>query len=153
MLLATPLARARWAVLSGIGAFAAVGVVTVLAALGVAIGAASAGGDLATPILGTVALGLYALAVAGIGVAVGGVVRSSIAAEVAAMVVVATFLVDLLAPALNLPAWVRQLALTAHFGQPMIGRWDAAGVVISLVIAAVALALAGWGMTRRDIAR
>ncbi len=153
MLLATPLARARWAVLSGIGAFAAVGVVTVLAALGVAIGAASAGSDLATPILGTVALGLYALAVAGIGVAVGGIVRSSIAAEVAATVVVATFLVDLLAPALNLPAWVRQLALTAHFGQPMIGRWDAAGVVVSLVIAAVALALGGWGMTRRDIAR
>ncbi len=153
MLLATPLARARWAVLSGIGAFAAVGVVTLLAALGVAIGAASAGGDLATPVLGTAALGLYALAVAGIGVAVGGIVRSSIAAEVAAMVVVATFLVDLLAPALNLPAWVRQLALTAHFGQPMIGRWDAAGVVVSLVIPAVALALGGWGMTRRDIGR
>ena len=45
------------------------------------------------------------------------------------LVVVATYLIDLLAPPLHLPDWVHQLALTAHLGQPMIGEWDPVGVV------------------------
>ena len=67
--------------------------------------------------------------------------------------VIATFLIDLLAPALKLPDWVHQLALTAHLGQPMVGLWDAGGIVACLVIAVGGLLLGAWGVSRRDIGR
>ena len=68
-----------------------------------------------------------------------------------ATLVVATFLVDLIAPALKLPDWVHQLALTAHLGQPMLGVWDVGGIFGCLVLAIGGLALSGWGMARRDV--
>ena len=153
MLLATPLARRTWAVRSGLGVFLAIILMNIVIAIGVGIGALMAGSDALTPMLGSVNLGLYAAALVGIGIAVGGLVRTSIAAEIVALIVVATFLVDLLAPALKLPDWVHQLALTAHMGQPMVGAWDPAGIVACLVLAFGGLLLGGWGMTRRDIAR
>ena len=152
MLLSTPLARPRWAILSGLGVYVAIVVMTAIMAVCVGIGAAAAGSDALTPMAGTIALGLYAAALAGIGFAVGGW-RTSIAAEIVALVVVATYLIDLLAPARQLPDPVHQLALTSHLGQPMVGNWDAAGVVACLVIAVVGLSLGGWGMRRRDVAR
>jgi len=63
-----------------------------------------------------------------------------------------SILVDLLAPALQLPGWARQLALTAHLGQPMVGNWDWAGVAACVALAACGLALSAWGLRRRDIA-
>ena len=104
-----------------------------------------------TPMLGSAALGLYAVAIVGIGFAVGGLWRTSLAAEIAALVVVATYLIDLLAPALKLPDWVHQLALTAHLGQPMIGAWDPVGIGLCLVIAIGGILLGAWGMARRDL--
>ena len=47
---------------------------------------------------GTVALGLFAAALAGVGFAVAGLIRPSVAAGTVAVVVVATYLVDLLVP-------------------------------------------------------
>lgn len=152
LLLTAPLARARWAVLSGLGVFAAIGVMTALLALGVGLGAAIAGGDPTVPILGTVVLGLYSVALAGVGLGIGGLVRTSIAGETVAVVVVATFLVDLIAPALKLPGWVHQLALTDHMGLPTMGSWDWVGITACLVLALGGLALSGWGMGRRDVA-
>jgi ABC-2 type transport system permease protein len=152
MLLATPLARSRWAISSGLGVFAAIVVMTAIMAIAIGVGAQSAGSDALTPMAGTIALGLYAAALAGIGFAVGGF-RTSIAAESVALVVVATYLIDLLVPALKLPDSVHQLALTAHLGQPMVGVWDPAGIVACMVIAVGGLALGGWGMRRRDVAR
>ena len=103
--------------------------------------------------IGVASLGLYAAAIVGIGIAVGGLWRTSLAAEVAALVVVATFLLDLLAPPLNLPDWMHQLALTAHFGQPMIGKWDPVGIVLCVGIAVGGIALGAFGVRRRDIER
>jgi ABC-2 type transport system permease protein len=151
MLLATPLTRARWALAGGVGTFAAIAVMTVLVAAGIGIGAAIAGGDALAPMVGSASLGLYAAAIAGVGFAVGGLFRTSIAAEAAAGVVIATLLVDLVAPPLDLPDWVHQLALTSHFGQPMVGSWDPVGIVASLVIAVGGVAIAVWGMARRDV--
>ena len=153
MLLATPLARASWAVSGGLGVYLAIVLMTIVFAAGVGIGAVLAGSDAVTPMAGSVTLGLYAAAVAGVGIAIGGLFRTSIAAEMAAVAVTVTFLIDMIAPPLRLPDWVHQLALTAHFGQPMVGIWDASGVVACLVIAAGGLALGGWGMRRRDVAR
>jgi putative exporter of polyketide antibiotics len=151
--LTTPLARARWVVAGGAAALLAVVVTTVLFAVGVAIGSAIGGLSSGDALLGCASLGLYAGAIVGIGFAVGGLWRTSIAAEVAALVVVGTYLLDLVVPALKLPDWLHQLALTAHFGQPMMGEWDVVGVVACLVIAVGGIAIGAWGMTRRDVAR
>lgn len=151
MLLATPLARARWVVAGGVGAFGAVVVMTVLLAAGIGIGAASSGVEASGAMAGSAALGIYALAVVGVGVAVGGLWRTSLAAEIAAVFVTATFLVDLLAPPLKLPDWFHRLALTANLGQPMIGNWDVVGIVACLVLAFGGVALGAWGITRRDV--
>jgi polyether ionophore transport system permease protein len=152
VILASPLGRRSWAVRSGLGVYLAIAVMTAILALGIGIGAASAGSDALTPMAGTIVMGLYTAAMAGIGFAVGGLVRASLAGEVVALIVVATFLIDLLAPALRLPDWVHQLALTGHLGQPMIGTWDWPGMVACLVLALGGLALAGWGMRSRDVA-
>ena len=152
LLLATPLGRARWAISSGIGVFAAIGVMTAVAMAGVAVGVASAGTDVLTPVAGVLIIGIYAAGAAGIGFAIGGVFRNTIAGEVVAFYVIATFLIDFLAPALSLPDWIHQLALTSHFGQTMVGNWDPAGVVVCLSLAVGGLLLGAWGVTRRDVA-
>ncbi|MBI3967562.1 MAG: hypothetical protein HY329_18145, partial [Chloroflexi bacterium] len=102
--------------------------------------------------LGTVVLGLYTAALTGVGLAVGGLVRTSIAGPAVVAIVIVTFFVDLLAPALHLPRWVNQLALTAHLGQPMLGNWDWVGMAACLVLALAGLSLSAWGLSRRDVA-
>jgi polyether ionophore transport system permease protein len=151
MVLATPLARAAWAVRAGLGMFAGVALMTLLLAAGVAIGAAGSGSDVLTPFLGTLTLGLFALAATGVGLAIGGIFRTSVAAETVALLVVATYLLDVLGEALSWPDWTRQLTLTAHMGRPMIGEWDLVGVVACLVLALGGMALGAWGIARRDL--
>ena len=149
--LATPLTRARWAVSSGTAVWLAIALVTALLAVAISLGVASVGQDPLTPAMGTLVLALYGAALAGIGVAVAGVSRASFAMPVVLAVAIGTFLVDLLAPALRLPDWVAQLALTAHLGEPMVGAWDGAGIVACLALAIGGLAIGAWGMRRRDI--
>ncbi len=151
MLLTNPLGRARWAISGGVGVFGAIAVMTLLSMIGIAIGVASAGTDVVTPTAGALVIGLYAAAVAGIGFAVGGLFRNTFAGEAVAVVVIATFLVDFLAPALNLPDWIHQLALTSHLGQPMVGNWDPAGIAACLALAIGGLAIGAIGIRRRDI--
>jgi len=150
-LLATTLTRARWVIAGALAALGAVAVMTLVFALGIGLGAASGGVSAGDSMLGSVSLGLYAAALVGVGVAVAGLWRTSIAAEIVALIVVATYLIDLLALPLGLPDWVHQLALTAHFGQPMVGHWDLVGVAASLAIAAGGIAIGAWGMRRRDV--
>jgi len=152
MLLSTPLARARWAMLSGLGVYVTIAVMTAIMAVCVYLGAAAAGSDALTPMAGTIVLGVYAAALAGVGFAVGGW-RTSIAAEIVALIVVVTYLIDLLSPALSLPDWFHQVALTSHLGQPMVGQWDLVGIAVCLILAVGGLALAGLGMRSRDVAR
>jgi ABC-2 type transport system permease protein len=151
MVLAAPLTRARWTIAGGVGALLAVAVTTAVYALGIALGAAIAGSEIGTPTAGTIALGFYGAAMVGVGVAIGGLWRTSWAAEVVAAIVIATFLIGLLAPALKMPDWVQQLALTAHLGQPMIGTWDWAGMAACAVLAVGGILLGAWGMRRRDV--
>jgi len=151
LLLATPLARARWVIQGGVGVFAGIIVFTLLALVGITIGASITGGDITTPMVGTFALGLYALAVAGVGIAVAGIVGSSAAGPAVAVITILTWLIDILAPAFKLPDAVHQLALTAHFGLPMLGHWDVAGIGASLVLAVGGIAIGAWGFNRRDL--
>jgi len=151
LILATPLARRAWLIRSGAGVFAAIAVMTAILALGVGLGCLLAGSDAITPMVGTVVMGLYAAALAGIGFAIGGVFRASLAGEIVALVVVVTYVIDLLAPPLQLPDWFHQLALTAHLGQPMVGIWDWAGMAACVVLALGGLAIGAVGIARRDL--
>jgi ABC-2 type transport system permease protein len=151
LLLATPMSRKRWALAGGLGLYGAIAVFTAMLVIGIGVGSILTGGDVLTPVLGTLVVGLYALALAGIGIAFGGIVGTSFAAEVVAAVVIVTFLIDLLVPALQLPDWMHQLALTAHLGQPMVGVWDPVGMIACLVLAVGGVLLGAWGMARRDV--
>ena len=151
LLLSTPLTRDRWSIASGIGVWLAIATTVALLAVSIGIGVALANSDPWLPIAGTAALALYGAAMAGVGLAVGGLTRSSLAAPAVVVVGIGTFLVDFLAEALRLPDWVRQFALSAHMGEPMVGRWDGAGLLACLVLAVGGLALGAWGMHRRDV--
>jgi ABC-2 type transport system permease protein len=151
MLLAAPLGRWRWVGSGGIGAFAGIAVIMVITVAGIALGALSVGGDIATPMIGTLALGLYALAMAGIGFAVGGVLGTGIAAPAVAILTIVIWFLDIIAPALGAPDALHELALTAHFGLPMLGQWDPVGIVVSIALAIGGLTIGAWGFARRDL--
>lgn len=151
LLLTTPVARARWAALTGLGTYLAVVGVSIVVALVAALGVALAGDDPLTPLIGTGVLALQGTAAAGIGLAAGGLVRPSLAAPAVIVVVVAWLLIEILAPLLELPDWVGDLVLSSHYGQPMVGSWDPVGVVAALTIAIVGLALCAYGFSRRDL--
>lgn len=151
MVLATPLSRARWAIAGGIGMLVNVAIFVALTAAGIGIGVATTDSDIGTPLVGALVLGLYAAALTGIGLAVGGVLGARFAATVTVVFVIVTWFVQLLGPLLGLPEVVRQLALTSHYGQPMVGVWDPVGVVVSLAIAVGGLAMGAWGFARRDL--
>ena len=65
--------------------------------------------------------------------------------------VIVTWFIQLLGPLLGLPQVVRDLALTGHFGQPMVGAWDATGIVAAAVLAVGGIALGTLGFSRRDL--
>jgi ABC-2 type transport system permease protein len=151
MTLATPLSRARWAIAGGIGMLVNVAVFVALTAAGIGIGVATTDSDVLTPLVGALVLGLYASALTGIGLAVGGVFGTRFAPTVSVVFVIVTWFVQFLGPLLDLPDIVRELALTSHFGQPMVGVWDSVGIVASIAIAIGGIAAGAWGFTRRDL--
>jgi ABC-2 type transport system permease protein len=153
MLLATPKRRSLWVLSGGASAIMAVVVMTGLFAAGTALGALAGGISATDAIIGSASLGLFAIAVVGVGFAVGGMWRTSIAAEIAATLVIATYLIFLIGPPLKAPDWFVQLALLDHYGQPMVGSWDLAGVAASVIIAVAGVLIGAWGIRRRDIAR
>ena len=151
LLLSTPVSRVRWAVSNGVAAWLGIAVITAFVAAALALGMTSAGGEVVTPFVGTLVLALYGAALVGVGFAVGGLFGPSLAAWTVAALVIGTFLVDILGPALNLPGWFQDLALSNHVGQPMLGTWDVGGIVACLVLAVGGLALGAWGFRRRDV--
>jgi ABC-2 type transport system permease protein len=151
MLLAAPLARVRWALAGGLGTLVAIGLIVAMTAVGIWIGSLITGGDILTPVLGTLVIGLYAAALAGIGFAVAGVVGPGVAGPAVAVVTVVTWFIDIVGPALHLPDAIQALALSAHYGQPMLGQWDGTGIVASLVLAVGGALIGAWGFARRDL--
>jgi putative exporter of polyketide antibiotics len=104
-----------------------------------------------TAAIGSAVLALYGCALAGVGIAIAGLIRSSLAVAVVAAAAIGTLLLDIIVPALNLPAWVHDLALTAHFGEPMVGNWDPVGIAAAVAIAMGGLVIGAWGFSRRDL--
>ena len=153
VVLSSPLSRASWALRSGLGVLAAIGIVTVIVAACVGIGAAAVAGDVVEPVAGIGVLGLAAAGFTSVGLAVGGLLRTSLAAGVTAALVIATFLLDTLGSALKLPDAVLQLSIYEHLGQPMAGAFDPIGLVALAIMIVGGLAVGTIGFTRRDIGR
>jgi ABC-2 type transport system permease protein len=153
MVLATPMSRVRWAVAGGVGIMVDIAVFVAIVALGIGVGLATIGGDIATPVVGALILAVFAAAMAGIGLAVGGLVRTSWAAPAVVIVVLLTWLLQLLGPLFKLPQVVQDLALTTHLGETMVGSWDWGGVAMCAVLAIGGMALGAWGFQRRDLIR
>ncbi len=151
MQITTPLSRVRWAVASGLAVGAGLAIVTALLAVSIAAGTAWVGDDAVTPALGTLVLAAYGAALAGIGLAIGGLWRASVAGPTVLVVTIGIFLIDLVAPALRLPDWVADLAITSHLGRPMMGEWAWPGIALCLILAVGGLAVGAWGMARRDV--
>lgn len=151
MLLATPLERARWVISGGVATLVGIVLIVALTAVGILIGALMTGGDVVTPTVGTLVVGFYAAGLAGIGFAVGGLFGTALAGPVVAVLTIVTWFVDIVAPALGLPDAVRALALSSHFGQPMLGQWDGLGIALSVVLAVGGVLIGALGFARRDL--
>jgi ABC-2 type transport system permease protein len=154
VVLSTPRSRASWTWRSAAGVLAAIAVMSVIVGLFIGIGVLAGGGnDAISPVAGIGVLGLASAAFAGVGLAVGGLVRTSLAAGVAGVLVIATFLLDTLGAALKLPDAILELSLYKHLGQPMAGIYDPVGIVIAAIMVVGGVALCTFGLTRRDIGR
>ena len=148
------IARLRGRSAAGSGSWRAIGVVTLVIALLIGIAVVDPGrrrGRRRSP--ASASSGLAAAAFAGVGLAVGGLVRSSLAAGVTGVLIIATLLIDTLGAALKLPEWVLDLSIYKHLGQPMAGIFDPVGIVVATVMVVGGLALCAVGFTRRDIGR
>jgi ABC-2 type transport system permease protein len=132
---------------------AAIAIMTLVLAAFVGLGVATQGGEPLEPVIGVGVLGLATAAFAGIGFAAGGVVRASLAAPVAAGLVIGTFLLDTLGEALNLPDPVLDLSLFRHLGQPMAGVFEPVGIAAALALTVGGLVVGAWGLQRRDLDR
>lgn len=151
MLLPTPVARSRWPVAGGIGVFVSVAILVAVTAAGIGIGTMVAGGEVWTPVIGTLAIALYAAAMAGVGMAIGGLIGPSVAAPAVVAITLITWLVDLVGGDLGIPDAIHQLALSTHMGQPMVGSWDPVGIVACVALAIGGLAVGTVGFARRDL--
>jgi putative exporter of polyketide antibiotics len=151
MLLPTPVRRRWWPLAGGIAVFVAIALLVLVTAAGIAVGTLAAGGDVWTPVAGTLAIGLYAAAFAGVGMAIAGLLGPALAASAVVGLTLITWLVDLVGGDLGIADWMHQLALSTHMGQPMVGAWDLTGVVACLVLALAGLAVGTWGFARRDL--
>jgi ABC-2 type transport system permease protein len=151
MVLATPVSRLRWALGSSAGVLVDMLVVSVLIALGIAIGGAMSGGDVVTPILGSAVLFVYGATLIGIGVAVAGLFGARLAAPLTAVVVLLTWFLQLFGNIFDLPDFVKQLALTRHYGETMVGAWDWPGIALSVAMCVAGVGIGAWAFRRRDL--
>jgi ABC-2 type transport system permease protein len=151
VLLSTPWSRARWLIRSGIGTYVAIVLAAAIVAVAAGVGAANQGSEAMTPAVGSLVFALYGVALAGIGIAVGGWFRSSWAAPAVILVTVGSYLLALFATPLHWPSWVLDLALSEHYGRPLVGTWDPVGIVASLALAIGGLAIGAAGLARRDV--
>ena len=153
VVLAGPLSRARWFVASGGAVLAAVAITTAVVAAAIGLAVATRGFDAVVPILGTIALGVYTAGFAGLGLAIGGAVRPGVAGLATGAVVIGSFLLAFLGPALDLPDVLVQVSLFAHTGQPMAGVYDWPGLAAAMVLAVGGVLVGALGLRRRDVGR
>ncbi len=153
VVLTTPLSRARWFVASAGAVMAAVAITSAIVAAFIGLAIVTQGYDAISAIEGILALGLYTAAFAGVGLAVGGALRPGSAGLVTGVVVIGSFLLAFLGPALDLPDFLVQASLFAHVGQPMAGVFDVPGLVAAAALAIGGVVVGMLGLQRRDVGR
>jgi putative exporter of polyketide antibiotics len=79
------------------------------------------------------------------------VFRTGLAAGAVAILVILTWALGILGPALGLPDFLQTFVLSSHYGEPMVGHWDVAGVVASVIVAVGGVLIGAWGFARRDL--
>ncbi len=153
LVLTTPVRRTTWMIRSGLAVYTAIAIAAVVMAAFVALPVLSQNADVVAPTVGILVIALAVMGLCGIGLAAGGLVRSSLAAPVAVFAVLATFVIDILGPALKLPDPIVQLSIYQHLGKPIAGSYDPVGIVAAAVLAVGGLLLGAWGLQRRDIGK
>ncbi len=151
LLLSVPVSRPRWLVVSGFGLYVSLTAMTLVVAIGVALGVVSTGTDAVRPFAGVCVAGLYAAALAGVGLAIFGLGRPGLAGAATAALAVGFVVLDLLGGAMRLPSDVLALSLTRHLGQPMTGVYDWPGLLLMTAISVGGLLVGAWGLRRRDL--
>jgi ABC-2 type transport system permease protein len=151
VVLAAPISRIWWFLWSGLGTYLAIVLAAAIVAIAVGLASLGGSGNVLAPMGGAFVLALYGCAFAGVGFAVAGLFRSSLAAPVVAGLTVVSFLDTLFARPLHWPDWVTQLALSTHYGHPMVGSWDPVGVAVSVIVATGGLVAGAWGFSGRDV--
>jgi ABC-2 type transport system permease protein len=149
--LSTQLTRAQWFLATGLAAFTAVAVTTLVAGSLIAPTVSAVGGNPIDPFLGSAVLALYGCAFVGIGLALVGLGAPRLAAITAGAVSIASYLLGTLGNALRLPEWVIDLSLSEHLGRPMSGVFDPAGLALMVLLGAGGLLLGAWAFRRRDL--
>lgn len=150
--LASPVRRRSYFVHRALASVLAIGIAAAVAGAAFLATAAAMGLDLdwRRAGLACVLLPLPASIVAAFGYGVAGwrprIVTSAVAAALAA-----SFLFDVLAPALNLPESLRKISIFQLYGQPLIEglRWVDLAVMLSLIVAF--LAAGTLAFSRRDV--
>jgi ABC-2 type transport system permease protein len=151
MVLAAPVERSRWALASGWGVLLAAAALTVAVAVPASLGVLAVGDEVGPSTMGVAVLGVYTAALVGVGLAVGGFISPALAGPAVGLYVLAAFVIELVGSVLGLPAWLLDVSLARHLGQPFIGQVDALGMVACAALALGGLAAGAWGLARRDL--
>ena len=151
-LLATPLDRVAGSIAGGLGiALEPRRDLRALPAVGIGLGVGSDGDEVATPVIGAARPRAVRRGPGRHRGCRRRHARRRVRGARVVIVTLATWFVDIIAPVLNLPGWVHDLALTSHYGSPMLGQWDLGGVVASLVLGVGGVLIGAWGFARRDL--
>lgn len=146
LVLASPVAWTRLIVERMLTIAGGVGVIVVAAIAGLVVGAVAAGVALRPEGLVRMAADglLFGLAMGGIGVLLVAVLRTGLATALLTLFMVATYLVDLLAPVYGWPSWLGNMSVFDAFGQPYVAVPALSGIALLAGLAVVGTAAAAW---------
>lgn len=155
LVLATPQSRLS-VILARFGALATLTVaMSVITLAAVALTAAANnfaldGGHLAATLLLLIPLGLVTAA---IGYLLSGWLRTAVDTGLVSLLVVFWFAIAFVGPDLKWPDWTQYLSALYYYGHPLTDNFPVGGTLLILGVAVVALAIAAYRWTQKDIAR
>jgi ABC-2 type transport system permease protein len=155
LVLATPQSRlsvilARFAALATLTIAMSVVTLAAVALTAAANNFALDGGHLAATLLLLVPLGLVTAA---IGYLLSGWLRAAVDTGLVSLIVVFWFAIAFVGPDLKWPNWTQYLSALYYYGHPLTDNFPVGGTLLILAVAAVALAIAAYRWTQKDIAR
>ena len=146
LILSSPVAWTRLVVERLLALAGGIAVIVGAAMAGLTLGAIAAGVPLHADGLARLAADsiLFGLAIGAIGAALAAVLRTGLATALLAVFLVVTYLVELLTPVYEWPAWIGKLSVFEAFGQPYLGVPALSGLALLAGLALVGTAAAAW---------